>query len=186
MDEIKYSVSDRDSVWQEWASKAQKGDKVSYASLLRDISPYIRNVVTPTLSNLDWVDDVVQEVLLSVHKSLHTYDPKRSFKPWLYSIIIFRKTDFLRKYYSSRSNKSQELIDSNFSEENVTNFEFAGELKDIEDALSSIPEKQAALFTMMKVEGYTAKEVAQKMDMTESAVKVSVHRTMIKLKEILN
>ena len=42
------------------------------------------------------------------------------------------------------------------------------------------------MFTMMKVEGYTAKEVAQKMDMTESAVKVSVHRTMIKLKEILN
>lgn len=186
MDEIKYSVTDRDSVWQEWAAKAQKGDKVSYSSLLRDISPYIRNVVTPSVSNLDWVDDIIQEVLMSVHKSLHNYDPKRPFKPWLYSIIIFRKTDYLRKYYSSRSNKLDELNDSKFSENNVTNFEFIGELKDIEDALQKLPEKQATMFTMMKVEGYTAKEVAQKMDMTESAVKVSVHRTMIKLKEILN
>ncbi len=185
MVKVNSPANDREEMWQEWASKAQDGDKAAYNLLLRDIVPYIRNFIGPRLANPDWVDDITQEVLISVHKSLKTYSPDRPFKPWLSTIISFRRTDFLRKHYSARHDKQTTTDDMSFIREHVTDSPFAGELKDVEKALEEFPEKQRKLFMLMKIEGYTAKEAAKQMDMSVSAVKVSVHRTTKKLKEML-
>ncbi|MEM6781549.1 MAG: RNA polymerase sigma factor [Pseudomonadota bacterium] len=171
--------------WSEYAQAAQGGDKKAYNKLLTGIAPYIRNILAKSLSNQDAIDDVVQEVLISVHKSLKTYNPERPFKPWLYSIISFRRTDYLRKYYAGRDNKTAPLEHADFSDFGVTNTNHSGEYKDIEAALAQLPEQQRRIFTMIKIEGYTAQEVANEMDMKESAVKVSAHRTMKKLKGLL-
>ncbi len=177
--------SDADQ-WQEWAGQAQQGDKRAYAQLLKAIHPYIQNVVYKSLSQTDAAEDIAQEVLISIHKSLSTYAPERPFKPWLMSIINFRKMDYLRKYYSQRQDKTSTTEENpEFMAENVTNPSHAGELKDIEDALSEFPKKQQDIFRKIKIEGYTALEVANQMDMNESAVKVSAHRTMKKLQGIL-
>lgn len=172
--------------WQEWAAAAQKGDKRAYSQLLTALTPYIRNVVMGSLSNSDAAEDVAQEVLISVHKSLASYSPDRPFKPWLMAIINFRRMDYLRKHYAQRQDKTT-TIDKNYEFEalNVTNPAHAGESKDIEKALEKLPEQQQRIFRMIKIEGYTAKEVANKMEMNESAVKVSAHRTMKKLQGLL-
>lgn len=172
-------------MWQDWAGKAQQGDKDAYSLLLRDIVPYIRNFIRPRVANEDWIDDITQDVLISVHKSLHTYSPDRAFKPWLSAIISFRKTDFLRRHYNARDHKQASTDDPAFLREHVTEPGAAGEWKDIEKALAQLPEKQRQVFTLMRIEGYSAQEVADKMDMSVSAVKVSVHRTTNKLKDIL-
>ncbi|MCL4678871.1 MAG: RNA polymerase sigma factor [Alphaproteobacteria bacterium] len=172
-------------LWRELAVKAQQGDQRAYAALLRDIVPFIRAVASGSLANPDWVDDLVQDVLVSVHKSLSTYSDDRPFKPWLSAIIQFRRTDLLRKYYKNRSNKTVGLDDLEFSAQHVTNPAFAGELKDIEAALADLPDNQRKVFEMIKIHGYSAQEVANEMGMSVSAVKVSAHRTMNKLKDRL-
>jgi RNA polymerase sigma-70 factor (ECF subfamily) len=48
-----------------------------------------------------------------------------------------------------------------------------------------LPEKQALILQLMHQEGYTAKEVAEKIGMTESAVKVAAHRAYKILRERL-
>ena len=58
-------------------------------------------------------------------------------------------------------------------------------MKDIESALADLPENQRKVFEMIKIHGYSAKEVADEMGMSVSAVKVSAHRTMNKLKDRL-
>lgn len=178
-------ANDREDTWQDWAIKAQQGDKKSYSLLLKDLAPYIRNVITPALANPDWAEDIVQEVLISIHKSLKTYDPERSFKPWLFAIISFRKTDFLRKHYNRRDDKKVDLENAGFQKTHVTEPLHAGELKDVESAMQSLPEKQQHILRRVKIEGYTAQEVANEMGMTVSAVKVSVHRSLNKVKEKL-
>lgn len=171
--------------WSILAKKAQCGDKRAYQTLLSEITPYIRNILMPSLSNADAADDITQEVLISVHKSLNTYSPDRKFKPWLSAIINFRRTDYLRKYYSKRDNQKTSLDNSEYIAASVTNEDNSGELKDIERALADLPEKQRDIFKLMKIEGYTAEEVANKMGMNVSAVKVSAHRTTKKLKGAL-
>ena len=172
--------------WQEWAGLAQQGDKKAYANLLRAIYPYIQNVLHKSLSNRDAVEDIAQEVLISIHKSLESYAPDRAFKPWLISIINFRKMDYLRKYYAQKQDVTATIDDNpEYMAENVTNPQHGGELKDVEDALSTLPEQQQSIFRKIKVEGYTAKEVAEELDMNESAVKVSAHRALKKLQGML-
>ena len=175
----------QDDTWTQLAALSQKGDKAAYNQLLREIAPYIRNFVIKGLSNPDWADDIMQDVLVSVHKSLNTYSPDRPFRPWLMAIINFRRTDYLRKHYNSRQNKQTSMDDTAFIESHVTNPAHAGEYKDIEAALDSLPDNQRRVFEMIKLQGYTAKEVANQTGMSVSAVKVSAHRTMNKLKEIL-
>ena len=172
--------------WKDLAVLAQKGDKKAYAQLLRGILPHIQKIITPRLANPEWADDITQEVLMSVHKSLKTYSGDRPFKPWLNSIIYYRKTDFLRKYYSNKQNVSVPAEDQINLKSDVTSPEDMTEYKNIEKALEEFPEKQQKVFRMIKIEGYSAQEVAAEMDMSESAVKVSAHRTMEKLKQNLN
>ena len=172
--------------WQEWAAAAQAGDKRAYSQLLSAIAPYIQNVIIKSLANQDAAEDIMQEVLISVHKSLDTYSSDRPFKPWLMAIVNFRRTDYLRKYYSQKKDKTASTDENyEFEAANVTIPTNAGELKDIEAALATLPEQQQRIFKMIKIEGYTAQEVANEMDMNESAVKVSAHRTMKKLQGIL-
>jgi RNA polymerase sigma-70 factor (ECF subfamily) len=172
--------------WQAWAAAAQQGDKKAYSALLGEIAPYIRNILSGSLSSTDAAEDVMQEVLISVHKSLKSYNPELAFKPWLSAIINFRRTDYLRKYYARRDDKTATTADNpEFLAQNVTNPAHAGELKDIELALSTLPKKQQHIFRRIKLEGYSAKEVANEMNMNETAVKVSAHRTMKKLQSYL-
>ena len=176
----------QNEIWTELAAKAQGGDKRAYNRLLSELAPYIRNYLLPGLANPDWADDIAQDVLISVHKSLKTYAPEKPFKPWLMAIINFRRTDFLRKHYAKREDKQTTLDNVNFLKSHVTNPAHAGEYKDIEAALQELPEQQRKIFEMIKIKGFTAKEVANETGMSVSAVKVSAHRTSKKLKTILD
>lgn len=171
--------------WEALAALSQQGDKRAYSTLLHSLSPYIRSVLSGTLANPEWIEDITQDVLISVHKSLDTYSADRPFKPWLRSIIYFRKADFLRQHYKKK--KVQESVHENIEihVQNVTFQPDYAELKDIQSAISSFPDKQQKIFKLLKIEGYSAKEVAEEMEMSESAVKVSAHRTASKLKKML-
>ena len=175
----------RGEIWKDWAVAAQEGDKTAYNRLLSEIAPFTKNFLLSRVVNPDWADDITQEVLISVHKSLKTYSGDRPFTPWLMAIINFRKTDFLRKHYSSRGDKQATMEDAEFLSSHVTNPDHAGEYKDIEAALETLTDNQRKVFEMIKIQGYSAKEVANEMGMSVSAVKVSAHRTMQKLKTIL-
>ena len=175
----------RGDIWKDWAIAAQEGNKGAYNRLLSELAPFIRNFLITRVANPDWADDITQDVLISIHKSLKTYSGDRPFTPWLMAIINFRKTDFLRKHYASRDDKKTTTDDAEFLSAHVTNPTNAGEYKDIEAALETLPEKQRRVFEMMRIQGYTAQEVANEMNMSVSAVKVSAHRTAGKLKIIL-
>ena len=181
----KSDKQNRSEIWKDWAVEAQQGNKKAYNKLLTELSSFIRNYLLSRVANPEWAEDITQEVLISVHKSLNTYSGDRPFTPWLMAIISFRKTDFLRKHYSSRGDKQAPLEDAEFLSMHVTNPDHAGEYKDIEEALATLPDKQRKVFELIRIQGYTAQEVANEMNMSVSAVKVSAHRTSQKLKTIL-
>lgn len=178
-------ISIENASWEELAQNAQNGDRRAYNKLLQNLASYTKSILGGSLANPEWVDDITQDVLVSVHKSLDTYSSERPFKPWVRSIIQFRKADFLRQHYKKKHVNESAFEHTEIFQEDVTFQPDYGELKDIDNAISTFPEKQQKIFKLLKIEGYSAKEVAEKMDMSESAVKVSAHRTANKLKEIL-
>lgn len=151
------------------------GDKAAYADLLRETARLLRPYFSRRLSFESEVDDLLQETLISIHKARHTYDGKRPYKPWVYAIAKFRLQDFLRAHYADQLRHAQELSGmesdprSDVTETGISYESISGEVE-------KLPEKQATILQLMHRDGYTAREVAEKLGMSESAVKVSAHR----------
>lgn len=157
---------------------AQQGDHKAYARLFKEITPILRAFVGKKLNSPQDAEDVVQEILISIHSASHTYDTDRPFKAWMFTIARYRLADHLRALYA----KIDKGRDVNFEDEayqlsapeNVTKIYEDREY--LSKIMESLPKKQQEIVTMMKIEGYSAQETAQKMNMSESAVKVSAHR----------
>ena len=168
-----------------WMQLAQAGDKRAYADLLQETSRFLRPYLTKRLSIASDVEDLLQEILISIHKARHTYDGKRPYKPWVYAIAYFRLQDYLRTYYADQLRSASELSTvEDFLPQPVTNSDFSYE--SISEVVNQLPDKQAAILQMMHQEGFTAKEVAMKTGMKESAVKVTAYRAYKILREKLS
>jgi len=160
------------------------GDQRAYAVLLQETARLLRPFLSKRLNSASEVDDLLQEILLSVHKARHTYDGNRPYKPWAYAIAKFRLQDHLRAHYADHLQHAVELSEvENDLLQPVTETDMNYE--SISGEVQKLPPKQAAILQMMHQEGYTAKEVAEKIGMKESAVKVAAHRAYKILKKIL-
>lgn len=164
---------------------AQKGDQDAYRQLLSELNPFIKRVIIKTLPTSDAADDIVQDVLLSVHKALRTYTPDRPFLPWLMAIVNFRRTDYLRVHYAQHQHMKVDLESAEWMEDVAATQAASDTYKDVQAALDSLPLKQKNIFQLVKIDGYSMEETAKKTGMTAGAVKVSVHRTIQKLREKL-
>ncbi len=155
--------------------QALNGDKNAYGELLRETARLLRPYFFRRLSFDSEVDDLLQETLISIHKARHTYDGRRPYKPWVYAIAKFRLQDYLRMHYSDQLRHAEDIAElENSLSEDVTEPPLSYE--SISGEIRKLPEKQAAILQLMHQEGYTTKEVAEKLGMTETAVKVAAHR----------
>jgi RNA polymerase sigma-70 factor (ECF subfamily) len=168
-----YRVAEKDL--EALMTLSQKGDKNAYAALLRETARFLRPYLLKRLYFTFEVDDLLQEVLISIHKARHTYDGNRPYKPWAYAIAHFRLQDHLRMHYADHLRQAIELSEvENALPEAVT--ESGITYESISGEIEKLPPKQAAILHMLHKEGYTSKEVAERIGMTESAVKVAAHR----------
>lgn len=164
--------------------QALAGDQRAYAELLRETARFLRPFLARRLSADSEIDDLQQEILISIHKARHTYDGLRPYKPWAYAIAKFRLQDHLRTHYADQLRHAADISElENNLPADVT--ETAISYESISGEIEKLPEKQAAILRLMHRDGYTAKETAQKMGMNESAVKVAAHRAYKTLRQKL-
>ena len=84
---------------------AQDGDAHAYRALLGEIAPIARRIIRrrhPFLSVED-TEDLVQDVLLSVHAVRATYGTNRPFLPWLIAITRHRVADGARRHVRQKA-----------------------------------------------------------------------------------
>ena len=162
--------------------RSLEGDKIAYGELLRATARLLRPYLSARLQNDAEIDDLMQEILLSIHKARHTYDGQRPYKPWVYAIARYRLQDHFRSYYGDKLRHAVDLAEIDLAAP-VT--ETAIDYESIRGELAHLPEKQADILRLMYQEGYTVREVAEKMGMGESAVKVAAHRAYKALRKRL-
>ncbi|TVQ85540.1 MAG: sigma-70 family RNA polymerase sigma factor [Micavibrio sp.] len=171
--------------WSEWMCAAQKGDKSAYNKLLSTITPVLRRFVGRRIFNTDVIEDIVQEILLAIHKSRHTYLPDQPFERWMYGVARYKMIDYLRKM--TRHTKKEILNEDveTFWHIPSNNNTEGGLSRDLKDAMSQLPDRQRKIINLMKIDGFSIAETAEEMQMSESAVKVSAHRGYKKMQEWL-
>ena len=165
--------------WGELMRAAQDGDGASYARLLAEISPLLRRTVRRRWSaQTAEIEDIVQEVLLSVHSARHTYDPARPFLPWLMAIVQYRVADAGRRQARRNANEQPEC-----------SFEYGlpevpqdapteppGDPQALRRAIAELPAGQRRAVELLKLQERSLKEAAAETGMSVAALKVAVHR----------
>jgi RNA polymerase sigma-70 factor (ECF subfamily) len=179
----------RDNDFAELMRAAQAGDGVSYSRLLEEITPRIRRIVRsqrPFLQ-LEDIEDLVQDVLLSVHAVRATYDPDRPFMPWLLAITRNRLADAARRHARGAVHEiPTEKLDVTFAKDLTnTNMDSYGDVADLKAAIDALPPMQRDAIQMLKLSEMSLKEVASSSNTTVGALKVATHRAMMALRRML-
>lgn len=166
--------------------KAQNGDQAAYHKLLTELRKIILAYTRKKVFNQNLVEDVVQDVLMAIHKARQTYQPDKPFKPWLNAIINYKTIDAFRKIGRNREFETEEPQDiETFFPEQTNATAQAMDRKDLQKALKTLPEKQQKVVVLMKINGLSVREVGKILSLSESAVKVNAHRAYKALKKQL-
>ena len=65
------------------------GDESVFSELLKRHKEKVRNIIYLTLSNSDGVDDIAQEVFITVYRHLKSFRFESQFTTWLYLLSAF-------------------------------------------------------------------------------------------------
>ena len=177
----------REQRWQALMRAAQDGDNLAYAQLLSEILPMLRRVVAHKWPSAPDVEDVVQEILLSVHSVRHTYDPGRPFMPWLMTIATRRVFDAARRRTTRSANETTvDVMPETFSgEDTKTEQEISDDQEAICRAMAQLPDGQREAVKLMKLQGLSLHEASAVTGKSVASLKVSVHRAIKTMREML-
>ena len=163
--------------WSRELQKAQMGDREAYSSFLRSCSHFIIAVVSNKVPHSVDRDDIVQECLIGINRSLSSYDPKKRLKPWLISIIRFKICDHFRKLEKLSKETPLEFEENVTNQENAENSLIEKEnYEKWEHILNQIPEKLRHVIILTKIEGLSYKEVAEREGLTEATLRKRISR----------
>jgi RNA polymerase sigma-70 factor (ECF subfamily) len=151
------------------------GDTEAYHAFLKAVSVHLRSYLRRRLANLpDEVEDVVQESLIGIHKQRHTYDAEQPVTAWVHAIARYKLVDLLRRR-GSMDAMTDPLEDDNDLVSPMDN-EAADARRDMVKLLKLLPDRQRLPIVHVKLEGLSVAEAASLTGMSESAVKIGVHR----------
>ena len=152
------------------------GDEHAYRTFLNELSSRLRAYVRKRLFHLhDEIEDIVQETLLAVHNARHTYRATEPLTAWVYAIARYKLMDFLRM--RSRHDAFNEPLDDYVDIFSSADEEPANDAKrDIGVLLEQLPDKQRLPIIHVKLQGLSVAETAHLTGLSESAVKIGIHR----------
>lgn len=157
------------------------GDSAAYTALLRRLAEALRAYFRRRLfRQAHEAEDLVQDVLMAIHAKRATFDPSQRLTVWVYAIAQYKLIDYLR-----RANRRGVAVPIDGETELFAEAGDGAASADVETLLGHLPEKQRQTIRLVKLEELSVREAAAKAGISESDVKVSVHRGMKKLSKII-
>lgn len=166
--------------WSRLMAAAQDGSQADYARLLREIVPMVRAVVAHQHRAPDRIDDVVQDVLLTLHRIRHTYDPARPFLPWLVAVARRRSIDAIRRRTRTEAMEVRDDTSYETFADPLANREREGhEAADaLAGALAALPRGQREALELVKLREMSLAEASAASGQSVGGLKVNVHRAI--------
>jgi RNA polymerase sigma-70 factor (ECF subfamily) len=148
------------------------GEAAPYRKLLDELAGLLRAYYARRAPPGVDAEDLVQETLIAVHTRRATYDPSQPFTAWAYAIARYKLIDQLRRA-RLHLRAPEEAADALFVSPGA---DAAMASRDLERVMADLPPRTRDLIRETRIEGLSTREAAQRHDMSESAVKVAVHR----------
>ncbi|MDA7501920.1 sigma-70 family RNA polymerase sigma factor [Chitinophagales bacterium] len=168
--------------------QARKGNEVAFSQLVERHKDYVFSLCVRTLKNRANAEEVAQEIFIKMFRKLSSFKGDAKFTTWLYTIAYRACLDFIRrnkaKSYSLDSEDSSLQISA--VGENPQEKMEANELTAIlKEQLDKMKPQDASLISLFYFKEKNVKEVAEIMNLSESNVKVKIHRLREKMRVTL-
>jgi RNA polymerase sigma-70 factor (ECF subfamily) len=169
-------------------------DREAFKSIVESWQDMVFNTSLGILQNVEDAEDVAQEVFIQVFESVDTFQEKSKFSTWIYRITVSKALDQIRK---KKTKKRFSFMKSLYREDDgvmieppdfmhpgvkLENKENAGA---IFKAMDKLPPNQKTAFVLNKMENLNYQEVADIMELSNSAVDSLLQRARQNLKKEL-
>jgi RNA polymerase sigma-70 factor (ECF subfamily) len=168
----------QEAQYRDWMLAALMGDASAYRMLLAGLTRHLRAYYARRLDSGE-AEDAVQETLIAIHARRATYDPGLPFTAWVYGIARYKLIDEYRRHKRRATvplEEAGELFGHDETQEAIAR-------RDVSKLLAKLPPAKRQLVSDIKLDGVSIAEAAKRSGMSESAVKVSVHRAIKALGE---
>lgn len=168
---------------------AQEGDRAAYDSLLRACLPKIRRRLHRRGVEPGLIDDVIQDVLLTIHRARQTYDPSRPFTVWLAMITDRRAIDAARRHrrHTMHEVSSPEAYDTQADERTEPQpFVTTYAIDRIHSGIAELPAAQREAVERLSLRQQSLLEAARETGRSVGSLKVSFHRGLKALRALVN
>ncbi len=159
------------------------GDESAFAILVQRHKEKVRNIIYLTMNSSNSVDDIAQDVFLTVYRNLDDFRFESQFTTWLYRITVNKCKDYMRKI-KIRNIFTPIKEAEGKSEDNIT-----PESKDISGivhkAIGKLPEKLRVPLLLKDIEGMSYQEIAETVQCEIGTVKSRIFRAREGLRNIL-
>lgn len=172
-----------ESGWSELLVAAQSGDAEAYRRFLTSILPFVHGLVRRRTWSEDMAADVVQDVLLTVHRVRHTYEPGRPVKPWLAAIAARRSIDAMRRRgrIGAREVHNEPAYET-FADPRANREEAADSARTLAQMTGGLSEGQKEALDLLKVKEMSLAEASAVSGQSVASLKVNVHRAIKKMR----
>jgi RNA polymerase sigma factor (sigma-70 family) len=163
--------------------KCLKGDQLAQRTLFDKYAPKMFSVALRYAKDTDQSEDVLQDAFVKVFMKLDRYNGKGSFEGWIRRIVVNTALDSIRKNIKFQDNISSDDVAYKL-EQHV----FTGDSLDekfLLKTINSMPEGYKTVFNMFAIEGYSHKEIAKELDISENTSKSQYSRARAYLKQRL-
>ena len=161
---------------------AQGGDRAAYELVLRDCVPIVRRIARAQGADANFLDDVVQDVLITLHGARASYDPSRSFVAWLTAITQRRTIEILRQQLrrGAREVHAPLAAETHAADGADPEAEAAhsSEARRLRAAVATLPEGQREAVEALALEENSLDDASKRTGRTKSALKVNLHRAI--------
>jgi RNA polymerase sigma-70 factor, ECF subfamily len=153
------------------------GDEASHKALLMKLSAYLRAYFKGQLVRIGRgptdAEDLVQETLIALHTRRHTYDRSQPLTPWVVAIARYKLVDLLRRTKAANMDVPIEEAEGVFARDDDSAVDSGLDLKKL---LAQLKPKTRQAIQLIKLDGLSVSEAAARCGMSQSAIRVSVHR----------
>lgn len=152
-------------------TKMSEGSQQAFEELYYLYSSAIRNNISKLIKDSETINDLMQEVFITLWQNKEKIDADKGIAPWLYTVSYNKSLKHLRRKVKEELTESKNLDLSLFVDDSFSENEYETKLPLIYEAIEQLPERKRLAFYQYRIKGKPLTEVADEMGITKDAVK---------------
>ena len=163
--------------------RAQGGEQIALNALVELWNVRLTRYAKHLTGDVDGAAEVMQEVWLSVVRSLHRLEDPSHFRSWVYRIVSNKCTDWIRFRVRNRGVTQPLSVEDVAVEDPID--DTSDEIRLLRDAIAKLPADKRTMLSMFYIDDLSIREISEVLEVPQGTVKSRLFHARNQLKQIL-